>query len=123
SVLCPGLTRSRIMQSEAVRPAHLASAASRQPPHATEAGDPHGVSSSNAGVDPLEVGERVLRGVRQNDPYILTHGEFKDEVRGLFEDILAAFPTGQVPDPQRLAFEEGRRKSTEAAKAQAARVT
>lgn len=113
SVLCPGLTRSRILESEAARPAHLAA---KTPPKPRKASD--AASAANAGMNPVEVGERVLRGIRQNDPYILTHGEFKDEVRGLFDDIVAAFPN-DPPDAGRVAFEDGRRKLTNEARAQA----
>ena len=114
SVLCPGLTRSRILESEAARPAHLAS---KTPPQSRKTSD--APSAANAGMDPVELGERVLRGIRRNDPYILTHGEFKEEVRQLFEDILAAFPEDE-PDAGRIAFEDGRRRLTQDAKALAA---
>jgi NAD(P)-dependent dehydrogenase (short-subunit alcohol dehydrogenase family) len=114
SVLCPGLTRSNIMESEKVRPAHLAVNAAPR-----ERRDPTAPSPLNAGMDPIEVGERVLRGIQRNDPYILTHGEFKDEVRDIFDEILAAFPTDQQPDAARLAFEEGRRRMTAEAQAEA----
>ena len=63
-----------------------------------------------------------LRGIRRNDAYILTHGEFKDEVAGLFNDILASFPTDGNIDPGRLEFENRRRAMTQEAKAQAKKV-
>jgi NAD(P)-dependent dehydrogenase (short-subunit alcohol dehydrogenase family) len=106
SVLCPGLTKSQLMSSEKLRPTHLASKAK------FETRSQHGISPSNAGMDPVEVGERVLLGIRRNEAYILPHGEFLDEVRGLFDEILAAFPKGQVASPERLAFEAARRKVT-----------
>jgi len=106
SVLCPGLTRSNLMSSEKLRPKHLTSKAHE------EAESHHGISASTAGMDPVEVGERVLAGIQRNDAYILPHGEFKEEVRGLFDEILAAFPVGQKDDPERLAFETARRKMT-----------
>jgi NAD(P)-dependent dehydrogenase (short-subunit alcohol dehydrogenase family) len=43
-------------------------------------------------MDPRECGERVLRGVRANDLYILTHPEFRDGTAERFEAILASFP-------------------------------
>jgi NAD(P)-dependent dehydrogenase (short-subunit alcohol dehydrogenase family) len=113
SVLCPGLTRTRILESEAARPAHLAGKAPPKPRKPSDA-----PSAANAGMDPLELGELVLRGIRHNDPYILTHGEFKDEVRSLFEDILDAFPD-EPADAGRLAFEANRREMTEQARARA----
>jgi len=69
-----------------------------------------------AGMDPLELGEAVLAGIRANAPYIFPHAEFKDEVRGLFEEILAQFPTDQAVPEDRLAFERRRQEITEAAK-------
>jgi len=69
-------------------------------------------------MDPVELGERVLRGIQHNDAYILPHGEFKDEVQGLFDDIMSGFPEGQqIDDPVRLMFEDVRRKMTADAKA------
>jgi NAD(P)-dependent dehydrogenase (short-subunit alcohol dehydrogenase family) len=113
SVLCPGLTRSRIMESHAARPAHLAA---KQPPRERKPSETP--SATNAGMDPVELGERVLQGIQRNQPYIFTHGEFKDEVRGIFEEILAAFPDDSA-DEGRLAFEDGRRRMTAQAKAEA----
>jgi NAD(P)-dependent dehydrogenase (short-subunit alcohol dehydrogenase family) len=43
-------------------------------------------------MDPRECGERVLRGVRANDLFILTHPEFRDGTAERFEAILASFP-------------------------------
>jgi NAD(P)-dependent dehydrogenase (short-subunit alcohol dehydrogenase family) len=115
SVLCPGLVHTNIMDGEKSRPERF-KAQTQHPPRWS------GASSANAGMDPLEMGERVLRGIRRNDAYILTHGEFKDEVAGLFDDILAAFPTDDHIDPGRLEFENRRRAMTEAAKALARQV-
>ena len=116
SVLCPGLVHTNIMDGEASRPEHLKSKTQHPSRHLNAA------SSGNAGMDPLEMGERVLRGIRRNDAYILTHGEFKDEVAGLFNDILASFPTDDQIDPGRLEFENRRRSMTEEAKALAKKV-
>jgi hypothetical protein len=67
-------------------------------------------------MDPLEVGEKVLAGIRANDLYIFPHPEFKDELREIFDEILAALPDGEA-DPKRLAFEVGRRQVKTDAKA------
>jgi NAD(P)-dependent dehydrogenase (short-subunit alcohol dehydrogenase family) len=115
SVLCPGLVHTNIMDGEKARPERFKSK-TQHPPRWS------GASSANAGMDPVEMGERVLRGIRRNDAYILTHGEFKDEVAGLFNDILAAFPSDDNIDPGRLEFENRRRAMTEAAKAQVRQV-
>ena len=108
SVLCPGLTRTRILSSLA-RPG--------TEPAAMATGDAAVFNTLDAGMDPLELGEAVLRGVRRNDPYIFPHGEFQEEVRGLFEEILAAFPDAATAPPERVAFEDRRRRMTEDARA------
>jgi hypothetical protein len=43
-------------------------------------------------MDPLECGERVLEGIRRDDLYIFTHGEFRDGVHERFHAMLASFP-------------------------------
>jgi NAD(P)-dependent dehydrogenase (short-subunit alcohol dehydrogenase family) len=109
SLLCPGLTRSRIMQAAAARSGGQSLA---------REGDPDALFNSMDGaMDPLELGEAVMAGVKRNDPFILPHGEFKDEVAALFQEVLDAFPTDQVADPARVAFEERRRKQSDALRA------
>jgi NAD(P)-dependent dehydrogenase (short-subunit alcohol dehydrogenase family) len=105
SVVCPGLVDSHIYESDKLRPAHLAASS--------------GVSDGEfmnrlaelhrrAGMPPLEAGEKVLRGIRRNDFYIFTHPEFKEELREIFDETLAALPD-EAPPAERLAFEERRR--------------
>ena len=103
STLCPGLTRSRIMSTASPD-------AGPEPDAAALFNDMSGA------MDPLELGEAVLRGIRRNDPYILAHGEFKDEVREIFDEILGLFPPAENVSEGRLAFEKRRREITEAAK-------
>jgi len=103
SVLCPGLTRTRILDSP-----------DREDPGAkpmSREGDPEALFNSLDGaMDPSDVGRAVVRGIRENLPYILTHGEFRDEVRALFDEIVEAFPTDQAVPEARAAFERGRRE-------------
>lgn len=108
SVLCPGLVRSEIAENT-VR---------LSPAAAAGGGDAVPVQAAGLalGMDPLEVGRRVLDGIRGNEAYILTHGEFKDEVREIFGEILDAFPS-DGGDPARAAIEQGRRQAVAAMKA------
>jgi NAD(P)-dependent dehydrogenase (short-subunit alcohol dehydrogenase family) len=103
SVLCPGLTRTRIL-----------AAPEREDPNAkpmASEGDPDALFYSMEGaMDPIEVGRAVVRGIRENLPYILTHGEFRDEIQTLFDEIVDAFPTDQAVPEARAAFERGRRE-------------
>jgi Short-chain alcohol dehydrogenase of unknown specificity len=41
---------------------------------------------------PDDAGERVVRGIRRNDLYILTHAEFKEGVKSRADAIIRAFP-------------------------------
>ena len=67
-----------------------------------------------AGMDPDEIGEKVLRAIRRNDFYVFTHPEHREELREIFDETLAAFPDEPVP-ADRLAVEEGRRAGKAAA--------
>jgi NAD(P)-dependent dehydrogenase (short-subunit alcohol dehydrogenase family) len=104
SVLCPGLVNSAIHESDKVRPAALSkNTGPIDPEFMKRVAEVHKV-----GMDPVEVGEKVLAGIRSNDLYIFPHPEFKDELREIFDEILSALPEEAV-DPGRLAFEEFRR--------------
>lgn len=105
SVLCPGLVNSAIYESDKVRPKEL----SGNIGPIDEAFMARLAEVHKVGMDPREVGEKVLAGVLRNDLFIFPHPEFKDELREIFDDILLALPEGDA-DPKRLAFEEGRRR-------------
>ncbi|MFM9972823.1 MAG: SDR family NAD(P)-dependent oxidoreductase [Burkholderiales bacterium] len=88
SVLCPAAVSTRITESERNRPARF--------------GGPPSQSVSNerreklraalaTGMTPDEVGERVLRAMRNGDFYIFTHDEPKHWLELRFGRILGAF--------------------------------
>jgi NAD(P)-dependent dehydrogenase (short-subunit alcohol dehydrogenase family) len=91
SILCPGLTNTGILD---------------------ETNDDGNVEFArvDGAMNPVEVGWAVVRGIRENAPYILTHGEFADEFRSLFDEIVAAVPADQAVPADRAAFERGRRE-------------
>jgi NAD(P)-dependent dehydrogenase (short-subunit alcohol dehydrogenase family) len=93
SCLFPGGTRTRIVEASARDEA--ARAAARE------------ITAS--WMDPVELGAFVVEGIRNNAPYILTHVEFREEVRELYEMLDAAFPRSQNVPPGRGAFEDQRR--------------
>ena len=93
SCLFPGGTRTRIIEASARDEA--ARVAAKQ--------------MTASWMDPLELGARVVEGIRNNAPYILTHEEFRDEVRELYEMLDVAFPRGQQVPAERKAFEDRRR--------------
>jgi NADP-dependent 3-hydroxy acid dehydrogenase YdfG len=68
---------------------------------------PGGVSTDNiaseAGteslmMDPLEAGERVLNGVKNNDLFLFTHPEFKPGIKERCDAILASEPQDGFPE-------------------------
>jgi NAD(P)-dependent dehydrogenase (short-subunit alcohol dehydrogenase family) len=93
SCLFPGGTRTRII--EAGRTDETARAAARE--------------MTASWMDPVELGARVVEGIRNNAPYILTHIEFREEVRDLYGMLDSAFPRSQEVPPGRGGFEDHRR--------------
>jgi NAD(P)-dependent dehydrogenase (short-subunit alcohol dehydrogenase family) len=51
-----------------------------------------------------EVGERVVRGIRRNDLYILTHSEFREGMRAKTEAIMRAYPDQPVNEDFKKIF-------------------
>jgi NADP-dependent 3-hydroxy acid dehydrogenase YdfG len=115
SVFCPGLINSKIYESEKVRPQRLASPQNTAKSQQTMDILP---DIHKMGMEPEEVGEKVLAGIRRNDMYIFSHPEFKEEMREIFDEILSALPQEDVPEG-RLAFEKMRRDSLKNAKIEA----
>jgi hypothetical protein len=54
-------------------------------------------------MDPLEAGERVLNGVKNNDLFIFTHPEFKSGMQERFDAILASVPLEEFPEARAKA--------------------
>lgn len=98
SVLCPALVNSRIHESDENRPEHLGKGLPGNDPEFVERLAHLHVS---AGMPPEEVGEKVLRAIRRNDFYILTHPESKEPLEESCREILAAVPDEPIP-PERL---------------------
>src|SRR5690606_27107095 len=101
--------KSTIYKSESIRPAHL-QGSTMDPEFVQRLSQMHLV-----GMEPLEVGEKVLRAIRNEDFYILTHPEFRQDLTEICEEVLAALPDEPVP-PERLAIEERRREGVRASR-------
>ncbi len=80
SLLCPGQVETGIMESEQVRPEALRT----KTEHAAVPQD------EIAGLDPDEVGRRVMDAVREDEFYVITHAEYRDYMKLRFDGILAA---------------------------------
>jgi NAD(P)-dependent dehydrogenase (short-subunit alcohol dehydrogenase family) len=104
SMLCPGFVRSNIHEAVLARPERYLRSG-----YTVGADDIKRLDQVlSVGMDPLDVGRAVLAGIGRNDLYIFPHAEFRDELRGIFDEILAALPD-RAPDPARMAMEDGRR--------------
>lgn len=109
SVLCPGLVKSFIYASDDVRPDELKGGAKPvDTAHVERLADVH-----EFGMEPDVIAARVLDGMREGRFHIFSHPEFKDELRELFDEVVADF-RDYPADPgfeQRANFENIRRES------------
>lgn len=113
ALCCPALTRTNAWDSALKRPdafgesgfAPVSEAELRQFGTAFE-----------AGMAPYEVGQKVFAGMARGDGLILTHPEFADDFREIYEASLAALPD-EVAPPARLEIERLRRAAMAQAKA------
>jgi len=111
SVLCPGPIRTNIHESGQNRPSRFkgssgfaeseAQLAKREP--------------SPLWMDPKVVGERVLRGMQNDELYIITHGEWRDAFLQRMNMILEAMPKDVNPDLIRSLRERSTDAATRAA--------
>ena len=82
SMLCPGPIRTNLANSERLRPHGAARGASSSEILAPMIAD---------GMSPEQIGEIVLRGVRENADYIFTHALFRDLIEQKFARVRQAF--------------------------------
>ncbi|HSW22446.1 MAG TPA: SDR family NAD(P)-dependent oxidoreductase [Burkholderiaceae bacterium] len=108
TTLCPGLTRSNIRESEKVRPAALASHTADDSPQ---------TSIADIGMEPVALGEAVLRAIRRNEAYVLAHAENLASVQAEFDEVVSYFDREPVTDPDRLRVMAGFESAIAAAKA------
>src|SRR5215470_840490 len=97
SVLCPGPVQSELFEStQQVRPAQFAATGSKPllPPGVARSDTP----IFRTALTGTQVGECVLRGVRRNDLYILTHPEIRPVLEARAAALLAALPSEQVDE-------------------------
>jgi len=80
SVLCPGLVKSNLLESEQVRPKAL------------KTGKKYDVVPPDvaSGIDPDDVGQRVVDAVIDNEFYIITHNDYREFIKMRCDRILDA---------------------------------
>jgi NAD(P)-dependent dehydrogenase (short-subunit alcohol dehydrogenase family) len=89
SVLLPGPVRTNLGQSSFEnRPAQLRNEGETWPPKPPPMFD----EMMKIFMDPVETGERVVRGIRNNDLFIHTHPEFREAFIARHEAIMRAIP-------------------------------
>lgn len=97
SVLFPGGVRTNLgISTQANRPANLRNTA--PPPLPAAGGRPK--LDMSLYMDPVEMGERVLRGIVRNDLFINTHPEFKVGYAARGEAILRSCPDEPPNEPR-----------------------
>ena len=109
SVLIPGPTVTNLGPSTfANRPAHLRNEGQTWPPQPPPGrqGPPPQMTQmfeeiQKIFMDPVETGERVLRGIRRNDIFIHTHPEFREGYIARNEALVRAIPDEPVNEKRR----------------------
>lgn len=101
SCLFPGLTKTRILDGAKQKVGDAA--ADIDPVSASFA-----VAQENA-MDPMDLAGAVLDAVRSNQPYIIGHREFVEEMEDQHRELMAAIRTDLPMNPLREKFEHGRR--------------
>lgn len=80
SVLCPSLVKTNLLESEQVRP------------EALRTGKQYDVTPPDvaSGIDPNDIGQRVVDAVIDNEFYIITGNDYREFIRMRFDAILDA---------------------------------
>ena len=94
SVLCPGPIKSNIHQLKQNRPEQFGASEAFD-----AAADRLGQRQvSDLWMEPEQVGDMVVDAIRQDELYVITHGEWRDAVKNRFDAIMGAMPAGTNPD-------------------------
>jgi len=96
SAFCPGPVQSNIRELGKLRPDKYKKDSGLEEFEKQLAQRPQG----DLWMDPVECGERVVRGIQRNDLYIFTHPEFKAGARERCEKMLASFPDEPINQPR-----------------------
>jgi NAD(P)-dependent dehydrogenase (short-subunit alcohol dehydrogenase family) len=101
SAFCPGGYQTNLGASSAAVTAELmGDDAPTAPPPPPPPKDGGAMPNWDGLIRPADdAGERVVRGVKRGDLYILTHAEFKDGVEARAKAIVRAFPE-ETPNPR-----------------------
>jgi NAD(P)-dependent dehydrogenase (short-subunit alcohol dehydrogenase family) len=101
SAFCPGPVQTNISESPKLRPERYR----RDSGYAEAESQLLQRPNDSTWMDPVECGERVLRGMLNNDLYIFTHPEFKKGTAERCAAILAAFPDEPINEARYRAIQ------------------
>jgi NAD(P)-dependent dehydrogenase (short-subunit alcohol dehydrogenase family) len=113
SLVCPGLTKSNAWDSALKRPDAFGESGFAPPDRAEL--EQFG-TAFELGMDPLELGERVLKGMSEGRWLILTHPDHAEDIEDIYQETKAALPTDPIPEG-RAEIERIRREANRAAAA------
>jgi NAD(P)-dependent dehydrogenase (short-subunit alcohol dehydrogenase family) len=82
SALCPAAVKTKLIDADRNRPAELAQVGGKAEMMR---------AAIDGGIDPDEVGDCVVRGIRNDAAYIFTHPGARDAFAAKFQSVLAAF--------------------------------
>ena len=99
SAFCPGPVQTNIREGGRMRPERYADSGFTELERDLEERP-----NSPLWMDPLECGERVLAGIRNDDLYIFTHREFREGAEERFRAMLASFPDEPVNEERAEAI-------------------
>ena len=100
SAFCPGPVQSNIRELGKLRPEKYKKDSGLKEFEEGLAKRPQG----ELWMDPVECGQRVVRGITRNDLYIFTHPEFKLGAKERFDKMLASFPEEPPNHPRAEAI-------------------
>ncbi|MCM3879653.1 MAG: SDR family NAD(P)-dependent oxidoreductase, partial [Vicinamibacterales bacterium] len=96
SAFCPGPVQSNIRELGKLRPEKYKKDSGLKEFEESLAQRPQG----DLWMDPVECGQRVVRGIMRNDLYIFTHPEFRAGAKERTDKILASFPDEPINQPR-----------------------
>jgi NAD(P)-dependent dehydrogenase (short-subunit alcohol dehydrogenase family) len=108
SAFLPGGVRSNIFLSHKLRPEGMTTGYAAQDAQKEQIASAFANAAPDAPIsqitmDPTEVGERVLRGIRRNDLFIISHPEFREGLQARCDALLRAVPDEPL-NQERLAM-------------------
>src|SRR6202049_2025504 len=90
TVLCPGYVRTRIGESGRNRPQRYGATQTPDPASPAALLLAQIAERLQSGLDPSEVAARVLAAIHEDELYVFTHPEMRDELEDRFAAIMAA---------------------------------